>query len=340
MSDVAITEGAEPIAEAELAAPDERVCEACGTVVDAEDVFCGGCGRQIPESGAASILGQVDGVRGFRCDTCGAVMTFSATHQKLSCAFCGSSRLTESEKQLQVLPSRAIRFVIAAEEVTERFRGWLGASFWRPADLAETAAVEEFRGIYVPHWLFTCDVHTYWTADHNAVPQDSRGEWAPTFGESGTRYTGLLVPASGALSQVEAEGLAPYDFTAAVPYEPTVLDESPMEDFAVPRKTARAVASSRLIAHEHARCASLVPGTRHRNLHINPLIQNMVSFPVLLPVWILTYRYHEHLYRFLLNGQTGEIKGTGPLSWGRIALVVGGVVAVLLILFFFFTGGG
>jgi hypothetical protein len=255
-------------------------------------------------------------------------MTFSATLQQLECAFCGSRRLTEAPRSLRVLPRSVVPFRVPLDEVPRRFRAWLGMSIWRPGDLRDKAAVEELRGVFVPHWLFTGDVHTCWTADHDAVPPGRRGEWAPAAGESAASYANLLVPASGALSQTEAEGLAPFDFSESEPFGPVSLGEVPAEDFAVPRRTARAVASSRLIAREHERCSALVPGTRQRHLRVNPLVENMQSFPVLLPVWILAYRYHERLYRFLINGQTGEIKGTAPLS----PLRIGGAIALSALL--------
>ena len=52
--------------------------------------------------------------------------------------------------------------------------------------------------------------------------------------------------------------------------------------------------------------------------------------PVLLPVWIMAYRYKDQVHRFLVNGQTGRCTGTAPTSYAKIAGVVGIVVAVIV----------
>ena len=58
-------------------------------------------------------------------------------------------------------------------------------------------------------------------------------------------------------------------------------------------------------------------------------------FPLcLLPVYILSYRYKDKVYRFLMNGQTGKCDGDKPLSPMRIGLCAGAIVlAVALTIF-------
>jgi len=51
---------------------------------------------------------------------------------------------------------------------------------------------------------------------------------------------------------------------------------------------------------------------------------------VLLPVWISAYRYRDKVYRFLINGQTGEVSGESPKSWWKIALLTVGIVAAVI----------
>ena len=58
---------------------------------------------------------------------------------------------------------------------------------------------------------------------------------------------------------------------------------------------------------------------------------NINSDLILLPIYLLTYRYRDKIYRFLINGQTGKMAGDKPLSPWRIALAVGLVVVLLVI---------
>ena len=38
---------------------------------------------------------------------------------------------------------------------------------------------------------------------------------------------------------------------------------------------------------------------------------------ILLPIWMAAYKYGGKSYRFMVNGQTGEVQGERPYSPGR-----------------------
>jgi hypothetical protein len=43
---------------------------------------------------------------------------------------------------------------------------------------------------------------------------------------------------------------------------------------------------------------------------------------LLLPIWTAAYKYNGKSYRFLVNGQTGEVQGERPYSVWKIAFAV------------------
>ena len=51
---------------------------------------------------------------------------------------------------------------------------------------------------------------------------------------------------------------------------------------------------------------------------------------VLLPVWMAAYKYSGKTYRFLVNGQTGEVQGERPWSVWKIGFAVLVVAALAL----------
>ena len=40
---------------------------------------------------------------------------------------------------------------------------------------------------------------------------------------------------------------------------------------------------------------------------------------VMMPVWVLNYRYQNQNYAFTLNGQSGKLNGRLPISAGKVA---------------------
>ena len=55
---------------------------------------------------------------------------------------------------------------------------------------------------------------------------------------------------------------------------------------------------------------------------------------LLLPVWMMAYRFHGQLYQVLVNAATGEVQGERPYSWIKITIaVILGLIAAAVIYF-------
>jgi hypothetical protein len=195
--------------------------------------------------------------------------------------------------------------------------------------------------IYVPYWVFDADTHTYWTADSSHTPPGARADWYPVCGQHEGQYTGLLVGASAALTGAETAALCPFDLTPAVPPEKVDLQNITFERFTVPRKYARPLARQGLESLESTACEELVPG-KCRNMHVNLRITNLASRPMLLPVWIMAYRYRDQVFRFLANGQSGRSTGQAPVSYRKIgaAIAIAAIIILLILLWLFAASGG
>ncbi len=55
----------------------------------------------------------------------------------------------------------------------------------------------------------------------------------------------------------------------------------------------------------------------------------------LLPVWICAYKYKNKIYRFLVNGTTGEVVGDRPYS--KLKMTIAWIYSILLIFSLFFS---
>jgi hypothetical protein len=74
-------------------------------------------------------------------------------------------------------------------------------------------------------------------------------------------------------------------------------------------------------------------GGDHQRIHgVSTQLSDIKFKHVLLPVWISAYRYRDKAYRFVINGQTGEVSGESPKSWIKIALLAAAILVGLFIL--------
>ena len=309
-------------------------CEKCREHLDEDDLFCPSCGHEAPPSGKdqeQEPAGRIQ-VHRFECTGCGATLTWELEVQGLRCAFCGREAL-EERATVQVTPPRLIvPFQIDRTRAWPIFCESISRGFFRPKNLLRELTVKEMRGVYLPFWAFSVECHLYWTADSNFTPPGAKAEWAPCFGEHTARYTHRLIPASGALLPYEIGKLGDWTLDQTLPYTPELLREVPAEAFSLTRKRARALAFAGFEQQVRADCTPKVPGTRKRNLKVNPLYTGAEAWPVLVPVWILAYEYRSRRYRFLINGQTGKVEGTAPVSPWKVLGVVGLVVLVFVLL--------
>ena len=305
-------------------------CSVCLALLDEEDLFCANCGTEAPrtEQEAPARPDQLLLTHRFTCEGCGAAMSYDASSQSLRCPFCGSEKLKKSKASNELAPSGVVEFAIEHEQAAVALRTWLGASFWRPSDLAKAATITKIAKVYVPYWMFHARTRTYWTADTNQTPISARGDWRPLTGEHPGDYRGVIISASSVLSPVETYQLLPFDLQQLQAPAKVDLANATVEEFRTSRKYARPLARSRIEELERNACAQYVPG-RSRNVHVNVLLNGLTSQPVLLPVWIMAYRYKGEVYRFLLNGQTGKSTGNAPFSWRKLSAVVAIGLAVL-----------
>jgi hypothetical protein len=57
--------------------------------------------------------------------------------------------------------------------------------------------------------------------------------------------------------------------------------------------------------------------------------QDITFKHILLPIWVSAYRYNGKVYRFVINGQSGEVQGERPYSPWKIAFAILGGLALI-----------
>ena len=69
-------------------------------------------------------------------------------------------------------------------------------------------------------------------------------------------------------------------------------------------------------------------GGDHQRIHsLRTQYDNIRFKHILLPVWMSAYRFKDRVYRFLVNGRTGEVQGERPWSWVKITLFIVCIIA-------------
>lgn len=283
------------------------------------------------------------------CKDCGATVNVGQGERTTLCAFCGSAQvLAQSTNESAIRPESLLPFRIAKDDANRRFGAWIAALWFRPNDLKKIARVQEMGGVYVPFWTFDALVDSRWTAERGwhyyetetytetvngreetRTRQVQRTRWESASGWRQDLFDDVLVCAGKALPHALVEKFSSFDTKALVPYKPEFLAGWHAEAYAVDLMPGFQLAQGKMSNVQQGRCAGDVGGDTHRGLSVTDAFSQVTFKHVLLPIWIAAYRYNQKVYRFLVNGQSGEIVGEAPLSFWKIFFLVAAILVVI-----------
>jgi hypothetical protein len=205
------------------------------------------------------------------------------------------------------------------------------------------------NGVYVPFWTFDADTasrysgergeHYYETRTVN-VRVNGRTErreervrktrWYPASGRVSRDFDDVLVMASRSLPPRLGNELTPWDLGALTAYTPEFLAGFQAEGYTVPLADGHLQAQDRMSDVIREDIRRDIGGDEQRIHDVDTNWSNETFRHILLPVWMAAYKYNGKSYRFLVNGQTGEVQGERPWSIWKIGFAV--IVVLCLIL--------
>jgi len=364
-----------PVVDAEVVAPAGKPCAACGTPIEPLDRFCPACGTTNPDfkspatavptkTGPAVIDAHVPEPsplsKVLQCKTCGAEVATDPNQRSYVCPFCDSTYVVEvpADQSGRQRPEFVIGFAITPDQAQEKFRTWLAENSWyRPGDLAVASIADKLKGVYLPFWSFSmlaqsrwqAQIGEHWYRTEHYTTTDAKGnvqhhtrqvqetEWWPLSGRHHRYYSGYLVSGSRGLPQGQSLRIQPFNLPALKRFEPYFLAGWMAEEYSVNRDEALVLCEQEFQRQEQRNIAGFLPGDTHSGLAVETDFSQENSDLCLLPIYILSYRYQDKVYRFLLNGQTGKFAGDKPVSGTRIGIAVGvvlGIIALIVLIIF------
>lgn len=288
------------------------------------------------------------------CEQCGACTTLEGRQTTSTCPFCASEMVKEREAEEQLVPTGLIPFSVNQSKASKVYRTWLKTLWLRPNDLTRSAKLHEIEGVYTPFWTFDAKADSRWRADRgdyyyetetykdeNGKKQTRRVQhtrWSKANGHRSGVYDDVLVCGSRGLSSDLVRRLEPFHtVTNLEPYNPQFLAGWQAEEYGLSPQAAWSIAKGLMEEKEYDACGSAVPGDTYRALQVSTRLSQATGKYVLLPVWIAAYRYKGKSYRFLVNGETGEISGEAPYSiWKQLML---GAFCLFVLFTVLSTGG-
>lgn len=353
-------DGAERISEGDAEA---FKCAGCGANMryepSAQKLVCDHCGSEVDIAADTNVterdFSELEehrwaeaGLKTVRCDNCGATETVKGDEIATVCPFCSSPLVLEEHCFDGVKPDSLIPFSLDRQKGLEACKKWLKKRFFAPSKFKKNINVTTIRGVYYPVWTFDSTTDTVYAGrlgkTYTTTRRDSKGNTHTEvkvryFNVSGTRrnyFDDVTVNGGAFVSDKNLSKLQPFPQNRYVVYSSEFLAGFFANNYTVDPYTAFKTAEDRM--RETIRRQIIASYNADVVDYLNMSMNHVgKSFKyMLMPVYITATKYRDKLYNQYVNGCTGKITGSAPVSPLKVsvvsllgAAVIAGVVLLL-----------
>lgn len=278
-----------------------------------------------------------------RCGGCGAESIVPAGSGTVECAYCGSQQILSTEGSANTIrPESLVPFRIGRDEATQKFKIWLKKA-WLAPKIVRQAGVrpERFHGIYIPFWTYdsqtwsnyTAEIGTYYYTTETRTVRDNDGKtrteqvqvrhtrWHTVSGSYEHWFDDVRVLAVNHTQSAIMDRLNDYDLSGLVPYTPEYIAGCEVNRYDVNVMQGFETAKDRM----HDQLVSMIRSTLHgdevRNVNVSTRHTDVRFKHILLPMWLSAFNFKSKIYHFVVNGQSGSVKGKYPLDPVKVTLL-------------------
>lgn len=280
------------------------------------------------------------------CANCGAPLTTGEYDSTCRCAYCGSYIILDDKVNGRFRPDAILPFQIDREQAVEKLKQEFKNRIFTPDSFLSEAALEEMKGQYVPFWMYDYQTKVDYTGKGTKVRVWTGGstEYTETSFYRVERAMSMefdQVPVDASLKMQDEimDLMEPYDYGKLQEFQEKYMSgffgEIYNEDADMLEERAKGKIerdADMLLQDTLSGYTTLVP--EHKEF----FAERTAARYSLLPVWKYVYTYQGKPYDFYVNGQTGKIVGTTPVSRKKVFAYGCTVFAAVSAALFFVIG--
>jgi hypothetical protein len=285
-----------------------------------------------------------------KCENCGASTTLKPNIISDNCPFCASSLVVSNGTTSNVIrPKYVLPFKIDKKKAMEGFRSWIKGLWFAPNDLVRYSNnTDKLNGMYIPYWTYDSETSSNYTGRRGdyyyeteeyettingktvtQTRQVRRIMWTYASGNVYKNFDDVLVLASSSLPESYSSQLEPWDLENLAGFDEKFLSGFRTETYQVDVKSGFEKAKHVMDDAIRDIARRDIGGDVQEVSTVDTAYNNITFKHILLPIWLSAYRYNSKVYRFMINGRTGEVQGERPYSWIKITLTILTAIAVI-----------
>ena len=276
---------------------------------------------------------EISGMGVYTCNSCGGEIVADATTGATTCPYCDNPVVMTGQFAGGLRPNLIIPFKYDKAAAKKALNDYVASKKMVPKIFKDQNHIDEIKGVYVPHWLFTgtAIADAQFKAEKNRRWSDSNYNYTETsyfdcWRSGNMDFANIPVDGSSKMDNTLMESIEPFDISGAVDFNTAYMagylaDKYDVDlDACVPRANERVKNSVVSALHDKIFGYDIVmPESSWVN------IANGSYAYALYPVWILNTTWNGKKYTFAMNGQTGKFVGDLPLDksafWKKVAML-------------------
>lgn len=277
-------------------------------------------------------------LRAMTCSSCGAEIVCDENTMATECCYCGNPVMVPGRYDKQLKPDLCLPFKITKEIAKESFSKFYKGKWLLPSNFATSSRVEAVQGMYVPYWLFDSDVDAHTEYDATTVRSYTDGDYDVTetdhyqvVREGKMSFSRVPVDGSRKMDDTWMESIEPFHMEEMVPFNTSYMAGFLADKYDVDVKEAAPRADERVQASAEEVLLNSVSGYDSVDLKTSYVSKSNDSVKyAMAPVWILTTKYQNTPYTFVVNGQTGKFVGSLPVDETKAKLYMAAATLITL----------
>ncbi len=285
--------------------------------------------------------GETDGMNVYSCQSCGGEIIADSTTGASKCPYCDNPVVMKGQFSGALRPDLVIPFKLDKKAAKEALKKHFADKKFVPKAFLDNNRIEEIKGVYVPHWLFTCDAvgNANFKATKERRWSDNNYNYKETsyydvYRSGNVGFDNVPVDGSTKMADDLMESVEPFDLSQAADFNTAYLAGNLADKYDVTAEESMNRANERIRTSVGDALAETVKGYDSIDSRVvNMNIANGFYKYALYPVWILNTSWNGEKFTFAMNGQTGKFVGNLPTDKKAVvmaSLLLGaGISAVL-----------
>ena len=270
-----------------------------------------------------------------RCSACGADVIFQGTLTSSQCPYCASplqrDNIHDSVSRIPV--DAVLPFLVPQTVAAQNLRAWVKSLWWAPNEFLKQGITGKFNGVYMPFFTYDSmtytryagqrgDIYLVTVGEGNNRRTEQRVRWTYRDGEFQRFFDDVPIIAVTNQHIDLVEALEPWPLERMIPFTAEVLAGFFSRTYDVDLEDGFKYARQRIESYLSMEVRQRIGGDTQQ-VQSQQTNYSAVTFKhILLPVWLLAYRYRGQTYQIMMNAATGEVSGHRPYSWVKIGFAV------------------